>query len=286
MVAAITFFVYLYTTRQIMDNEGPVITMDSDSVEISVSDDGSAILDGVSALDDRDGDTSEFLLVEQLTNFLEKGRRQATIAAFDKAGNVTKEVREVVYTDYESPRFSLSAPFAFPVNSSNITKHIAAQDCLDGDISVFIKLSSEEGVTLTTEGFYEAVFTVANSAGDTARLPVTVEIYNSSERSRKPTILLNEYLVYVEKGDDFDPLDYLEEIYYGNRSYERGADGYLHYTGSSVYSHALPEILPYRDVEIENPVKTSVSGVYEVVYSYIWDESDPGTTRLIVVVTE
>ena len=286
IVASITFFVYLYTTRQIMDNDGPEISMDSDIIEISVTDDSSAILEGVTARDNRDGDTTEYLLVEQLTNFIEKGRRQATIAAFDEAGNVTKEVREVVYTDYESPKFALSEPLSFPTNSNSVVRFISAYDCLDGDISVFIKLSSEEGISLTTEGLYQAMFTVSNSAGDTATLPVTVEIYNSSERSRKPNIVLSDYLVYVEKDAAFNARSYIEEVYYGNRSYEKEADGLLHYSGSAYYSNTMPETISYSEFDIENPVDTSVPGVYEVVYSYSWEESDPGTTRLIVVVTE
>ena len=49
-------------------------------------------------------------MVEELSNFIEKGRRQATVAAFDSDNNVTKTVREVIYEDYVSPRFALAEP--------------------------------------------------------------------------------------------------------------------------------------------------------------------------------
>lgn len=286
MIAAIIFFVYLFNTRQILDSTGPEIRMDSETVEISVSDDISAILAGVTARDDRDGDMTEYLLVEQMTNFIEKGRRQVTIAAFDKAGNVTKAEREVVYTDYESPKFSLSAPLYFPVDSSSVTAKMSAYDCIDGDITVFIKLSSEEGISLADAGLYDAAFTVSNSAGDTAKLPVTVEIYNTAEWSRKPHILLSDYLVYVEKGEAFVPREYITEIYYGSHRYEREADGLLHYQGNLTAFSTVPKVLSFGEIDIENPVDTYKPGVYEVTYRYSWEDSAAGTTRLIVVVEE
>lgn len=262
IAAAGLFFTYLFNTRKILDNEGPVITMDSETIEISIHDGEDAILQGVSAKDDRDGDTTELLLVEQFTNFVEKGRRQAMIAAFDRAGNVTKAEREVIYTDYESPRFELTQPLTFPVNTSDVTKYLTVEDCLDGDITNSIRLSSEEGISLSKEGFYEAVFTISNSAGDTVQLPATVEIYNTTDRSRKPTILLTEWLVYVEQGAALDAVSYVKEAYYGTHS------------------------IPASEIEITGEADTSVPGVYELTYSCSYENSAVGTTRLIVVVTE
>lgn len=285
-VAAIALFVvYQINERSVLDNEGPVITMDSDTIEISVLDDDSMILSGVTAYDDRDGDTTEYLLVEKVANFMEAGRRQATIAAFDKAGNVTKTQRQVVYTDYEAPKFAVTAPFYFPVNVSSVERYITASDQLDGNITSRIRLSSEEGISLSKAGVYQVIFTVSNSAGDTVKLPVTVDIYDSSERSKTPSILLTDYLVYVEKGAEFEPEDYIRKIYYGSRAYARTGEGsVLHYEGEAPAN--LSETLSLRDVEIDNPVNTDVPGVYEVTYRYTWADSMPGTTRLIVVIEE
>lgn len=263
LASSVVFGLYLVNERQVLDNVGPEISMDSDTVTIRIADEESKILEGVTAMDNVDGDTTEYLLVEQLTNFLETGRRQATIAAFDKAGNVTKTVREVVYEDYVSPHFALEKPFYFPEGVSDIEKYITAEDCLDGDITSKIRISSEEGISVSRAGTYEAIFTVSNSAGDTVKLPVTVEIYNTSEYSRKPVILLEEYLVYIEKGQTFDAERYVEEIYFGNNN-----------------------SLPLEQLDIDNPVDSSVPGVYEVTYSYSWEESLAGTTRLLVVVEE
>lgn len=284
LAAAIVFGAHLIVARQMLDNQGPVITMESDTVEISVEDELNAILEGVTAVDQQDGDVSQYLVVERLENFLEKGRRQATVVAFDTAGNVTKNTRSVVYTDYESPRFAISEPFIFPEGTSDVTKYLSAQDCLDGDITSKIKLSSESGITTSRAGVYDAVFTASNSAGDTVKLPVTIEIYNSSDYSRLPKILLSEYLVYVEKDSVFDPKEYIKEIYYGNVSYVRNGNGELQFLGEA--PEGVDEILNMREVVIENPVKTSEAGVYEVNYSYSWENSLMGSTRLIVVVTE
>lgn len=285
-VAAIALFVvYQINERSVLDNDGPVITMDSDTIEISVWDDDDMILSGVTAYDDRDGDTTELLVVEKVTNFMESGRRQATIAAFDKAGNVTKKQRQVFYTDYEAPRFAVTAPFYFPVNVTSIERYITASDQLDGNITSRIRLSSEEGITLSKAGVYQVIFTVSNSAGDTVKLPVTVDIYETAERAKTPSILLDEYLIYIEKGAEFEPEDYIKKVSYSNRAYVRTEEsGALHYDGQAPAN--LSETLLLRDIEIDNPVNTEVPGVYEVTYSYSWQDSMPGTTRLIVVIEE
>lgn len=285
-VAAIALFVvYQINERSVLDNDGPVITMDSDTIEISVWDDNDMILSGVTAYDDRDGDTTELLVVEKVTNFMESGRRQATIAAFDKAGNVTKKQRQVLYTDYEAPRFAVTAPFYFPVNVTSIERYITASDQLDGNITSRIRLSSEEGITLSKAGVYQVIFTVSNSAGDTVKLPVTVDIYETAERAKTPSILLDEYLIYIEKGAEFEPEDYIKKVSYSNRAYVRTEEsGALHYDGQAPAN--LGETLLLRDIEIDNPVNTEVPGVYEVTYSYSWQDSMPGTTRLIVVIEE
>ena len=61
---------------------------------------------------------------------------------------------------------------------------------------------------------------MTNSVGDTTSLSVQVEIYEDSyeERSLRPSIELKEYLIYLKKGESFDPSAYLEYVNDGGTS--------------------------------------------------------------------
>ena len=121
------------------DNTVPVIEMDNDTITVSVEGGDEAILEGVTALDDKDGDITENLFIESRTTFLEKGRFNVTIAVADKDNHVAKVEREVVYSDYRSPQFSLSGPLKVQASREsrddlNISSGLSAKDVIDGNI--------------------------------------------------------------------------------------------------------------------------------------------------------
>lgn len=70
--SVVLFCISLWEKNKVSDSQGPVIHMDRDSIKISVRDDASAILNGVAASDSKDGDVSDTLVVESLSNFIEK----------------------------------------------------------------------------------------------------------------------------------------------------------------------------------------------------------------------
>ena len=145
---------------------------------------------------------------------MEKGRREASIAAFDSDNNVVRATRDVCYSDYISPRFSLEKPLSFPVGTrDSVLEHaVKVNDCLDGDLSnkVTVEMeSSDDWIDTSVEGSVRLVYSVINSAGDIAELPVTVTVYNSSSYSRIPKIRLKKYIVYLAVGDSFSPKEYV-----------------------------------------------------------------------------
>ena len=56
------------------DNSQPVITMESESLTVSVKDGDSALLEGVTAEDAGDGDLTDKIFIESRRNFIEKGK--------------------------------------------------------------------------------------------------------------------------------------------------------------------------------------------------------------------
>ena len=85
--------------RQIQreDRIPPVIQMNDKEIKVSINDGEEALLKGVIAKDAKDGDVSDSLLIDNISDFLEDGSRFVTIAAFDQNENVAKAVRKISY---------------------------------------------------------------------------------------------------------------------------------------------------------------------------------------------
>lgn len=258
-----------YRTRVLRDSDGPRITMEEEAIIVSVRDSEQSILRGIQAYDRKDGDVTSSLVLQEMSNFIEKGRRQVTVAAFDSDNNVAKATREIRYGDYVSPRFSLKEPLSFPIGTqeSRFADVVSVQDCLDGDLSGEVTVSLENAdlyADTSNESSFRMVYSVINSAGDVAELSVTVDLYSPSHYNRGTRLLLSQYLIYLERGAQFDPWAYV--------------------AGMEKYEEAIP--LDRRLVRISNPVDTSYPGVYEVQYTVMEEESENTTQIRLVVIVE
>lgn len=301
ILSAVFFGYFKLSYKKAVDTEGPSIHMEQDTIQIPVGAGEEEILAGVTANDKKDGDVSSSLMIEELTDFTERGKRLATIAAFDHDNNVTRETREIIYSDYEPPRFALSAPLYFPVNTDSIMSSISASDGLDGDLTQNIKVSSDEQIWLNQEGDYQVVYSVANSAKDQVQLPVTVTIYDPVEYQSLPVISLNQYLVYINRGETIDPWSFVEEVSYRGRTYKPDVSS----TGKDILAEEMSETDDENasedrysreeerryltDIEIDNKLDSNTPGTYEIVYKVTADAEygyESGTMRLIVVVEE
>lgn len=286
LIAAVSFGLYKSDQLARKDHKGPEISMDSEEISVSCSATPQELLAGVHAMDNRDGDVSSSLMVETMSNFIEKGRRTMTLAAFDSANNVTKATRTVVYTDYHSPQFALTEPLRFSVNTQNILGTLSASDMIDGDLTGNIKISSEYTVTEDEPGIYPMVFTVSNSAGDVSRLQVNIEIYDPADESRNPRFELSDYLVYTQPGQKLDPWEYVQTITVNGTEYKR--DGSVLRDPRPRENQELVSISK-GEVKIEDDVDYDTPGTYEIIYRYTNpDDTDEkeGHIRLIVVVSE
>ena len=253
----------------------PEISISTEDLQTSVSDPKSALLQGITARDDRDGDVTDSLLVENVTILDENGTIEVAFAAFDQSGNVSKGIRTARYIDYESPRFYLNQPLLFAHNSGfDLMAAISAEDPLDGNIQHRIRATSQDDATIGSLGDHRVEFQVTNSLGDTVRLTLPVTVYSANTYGLE--VKLNKYLVYLEKGAKFRAGQYLTEVKRGlnTTSFEDGTpDGY--------------------SVRISGDVNTNVPGIYPVDYTvtYIQPSAEgkqyiTGISRLIVIVEE
>lgn len=251
-------------------NNAPRLTCDSDTLYVSIHDDREALLTGVTATDDEDGDITDRVTVENISHFTEPGVSHITYAVQDSQNAVTKLTRTLCYTDYTSPRFSLKEPLVFAYGKTiNPVENIIATDCIDGDLTSRVRMSLlEEDSTISGVGKWKVRFRVTNSMGETVYLTTTVTVTDTStnEKYYTPEIRLSDYLVYVPVNSGFDPESYVSGITVSSNSTE---DNFL----------ALLSRL-----RINSDVDTSRPGVYTVEYTCTSSRHYIGTTNLIVVV--
>ena len=271
------FTVFRLTKAMATDRTIPIIEMDSDAITVSVAGGDEAILEGVTATDDKDGDITENLFIESRTTFLEKGRFNVTIAVADQDNHVTKATREVTYSDYKSPQFSLSGPLKFPTakeseDDINIAKGLSAKDVIDGNISNRIKISSAYSLYTNTVGDSHMEFIVTNSMGDTSKLPVTITIYSAAKENGLPQIFLSSYLINQPAGERIDLMSLIEQIDYHNSTYRRGEDG--NYYNGEIDSSGNAIMIPSSSIRVDTDIDWDTPGVYEVTFTFTDDKFD------------
>ncbi len=240
VVTAIALVGVKYYYGQVLDRVNPEILCDSDTIEVSVNDPEDALLAGITARDNRDGDLTDQVLVQGVGHLISNDTAKVSYVVFDSSSNMATCSRYVRYTDYRRPVFSLDNPLVLPLEPTDavewVLNQLKASCVLDGDISHNIRITSHN-INDSVEGTYEATFQVTNSMGDaqTIRLKVLVDNYAYA----RDLIRLTDYVVYLEKGSDFDPQDMIQSIRSGDM----------------------------KDVNIESSVNTKVAGAYDVCYS-------------------
>ena len=283
--AAVSFGMYRNEQINSKDNQAPKITMKKDSIKVSCDADQKKLLKGIKAKDSKDGDVTDSLIIESISNFTKNKTRTMTVVAFDSDNHATKATRKVKYKDYTSPEFSLTEPLRFPMNTQDIMGTLTCKDVLDGDLTGKIKMSSEYYVQADKAGEYPMMYQAANSAGDVQKLPVTVEIYDPAKESQRPQIELSQYLIYTSAGTVINPWDYVQQITMGGIKYIRDEDGVLRDPKPSQNQQRTS--ITSEEVQINNEADFNKAGVYEITYQMTDDsgkESVTGQVRLIVVV--
>lgn len=236
--------------------EPPVISCDSEILEVSVNDGDGILLEGVTAADPQDGDLTGQILVSGVSKLIDGDTAKVTYVVFDADDNMATLTRHIRYTDYRLPRFSLDEPLIYTANEEIILlDRLHAEDAIDGDITDLIRVS----YTLPTADpeVYTVDVQVTNSMGDTAFLTLPIIIRN--EIITRPVVELDTCLVYLEQGSTFRARRYLS-----------GAT----YDGLSVSSD---------NVSISGDVDTDVPGTYQVRYTCTY-AGRTGDTILTVVV--
>lgn len=257
-IASICFFSWANVRyRSGLNADMPTITSDTDLLKVSVKDGPEALLQGLTAQDETDGDLTSRIMVASISHFVEENTVNVKYVVFDTHNNAASFTRKVQYTDYESPRFTLSEPAAF-VRGRNfdLLSRVQVNDCIDGDISDRIRVVSNM-VNTYAAGVYPVLLEVTNSCGDMSQITLWVSVL---DRENSVSIALDEYIVYVEQGGSFDPYSHIRSVTDGNNV-----------------------SLPKANVQVKGSLDMNTPDTYRLEFVYS-DQKGSGQAAMTVVV--
>lgn len=264
------------------DYVAPVITAESDVLHVSVTASEKELLAGMTAADNLDGDVTESLVVVSQSRFVAQNTRRINYAAFDENNNVGTYTRDVVYTDYHSPRFVLKEPLRFVAGNSSYDyfRHLQAEDCLDGNLTSQVKITfGDTNMVSDSVSMQKVNLQVTNSAGDTVNLVLNAT-FEDYESYSKASPALTDYIVYTQKGKKLELRAYLDGIWTAGNHRKFSDLGFD----------------PETDISInDSRINYGVPGVYTVTYRLTKgfpdgnggvSRTDFGTATLFVVVED
>ncbi len=245
---------FFFITKSDID-VAPVIECDKDVLRIKCSDSDEKLLESVKAYDEQDGDLTDKIFIERLYYLVGDKKSKIKFVVIDSDNNVTKLSRDVIYTDYESPKINVSSDLIFvKEKEKKIITYFTAEDIFDGDITNRIRLISNN-YNANTPGNYNVLARVSNSHGDLREFKFKIYVL---EEEMPIQIKLKEHIKYIHIGQELD------------------------------YSEFIDEASPERQrIEIDSSkLDITKEGGYEVYYKIKDGEKTVGFNRLIVVVGE
>ncbi len=228
------------------DREGPVITID-ETQQISWHTDmeKAELLQGVTAVDEKDGDVTDTLIVESIKPQPAGDEAIVTYVAKDNSHNVTKATRKVGYSD----------------SAENTAGESEQQENVQTDPEA----ETQEGTQAE-----DAAAGQAAETGVAAQTPEAMEQQAQALRDEAiaalspnaPRFYLKQHYVTINVGEDFNKLSWVQEI-----SDDKDDRSRL-----------------YQDIRVEGDVNWSEPGTYELAY-YAVDSDGNRSNREVLTVT-
>lgn len=188
----------------------PVLNCSSDDIVISVSDTDEKLLSYVKAYDDKDGDISDRIIVENIAPYVSSGKADITYSVCDKSNNVAKLGITATYSDYKSPRFYLKKPLLleYKARTFNVTDYVGVIDPFDKQ-SADNNLIAITDCSTVTVGDYPLELRVTNEKFDSVSLLLSITV---SAKTNVEPIKLSKYLEYCKVGDTINYLTYVNRL--------------------------------------------------------------------------
>ena len=131
---------------------------------------------GATATDGVDGDLTSSIVISGSVNTSNAGTYLITYSVTDNAGNSASITRTVVVNDTAPPVISLAGNATISVGFGTTFSDpgATATDAVDGDLTSSIIATGS--VNTSTEGTYSIVYSVSDSAGNSASVTLSVEV--------------------------------------------------------------------------------------------------------------
>ena len=239
------------------DASAPVITSDTDVLEIPCDYTQDQLMAGLSASDAEDGDLTDQIVAGSFSRFVTPGVTSLTYVVFD-SGNQPASLTGRCISRITIPRFTLSEPLVFREQEGSYTQameRLGAQDQLDGDLDDWIT-QTDTDLNYSRAGRYTMSVEVNSSLGSSASADLPVHVV--SAESQQVHIGLTQGIVYIPQGGSIDPKDYIDEV----------TDG----SGNPVDASS---------VSADSGVDVNTPGCYEIHYTA---DGGAGETWLTVIV--
>lgn len=269
MITIITTIV-LESKEHDQKGSAPLINIIQDPLTVTCDFTREDLLQGIIAYDPEDGYITDSIIPGSFTSFTDKGVSEIEYYVYDSDNNCGRNKRSVVFSDYSSPKVSLSNPLVFyakDASNEDLINCLNGKDSLDGDLK-HIRVDNSN-IDYRKAGNYSVSVSLINSFGDIAAYDLPVHIIKRTYQGME--IRLTENLVYIKSGTEFDPAAYVKEV----------------------EQTQTEELVPQKDwgINIQSNVDTSKPGVYEV--RYMIEKKDDkvygnvsGITWLTVIVTD
>lgn len=302
VIALLLGTLYSIVSRAFADHTPPVITVEQDTIECSITTPWTAMMDGIRAVDNKDGDITDRVLVNDIKIASQPGSASnqfvISYVVFDSSNNMSSASRTLIYKDYVPIHFSVSNALRFHAFSEAnlyLKQYISAEDCIEGDISSQITLDmSNAFLEGTGAGTYQCTATVTNRLGETAQLVLNFDIVNpnTEEESQRPEIKLSAYIDYIHAGSEFDPQQYLATAAIDRTTYRLLSEAEMSRISNpshfeyGYYTTAEGYFMEKSAVTIRSDVDTSVPGVYSVWYSLKHPAKETEAVVELIIVVE
>lgn len=237
-------------------NEAPSIVFETAHLELSVNDDSSRLMEGVKAIDKEDGDLTSEVIIDSISAFDNKKYRTVRYVVFDKDNKATQAYRTISYADYQGPKILLTESLTQnTISVGKINRMFEAVSSVDGDISNNVEVNigklQDNQVVLKVHTY--------DSTGTECNLSLILEY----DRNTYPVaITLQDYILYVPVGENYDLTQNVKEVVQGNQVMD-----------------------DYNEmIQIEGEIDFNTPGVYEVYYGLSDETDNIARTKGIVVV--
>ena len=256
-IIAVLYLIFIAVDIIYESNDVPVIKAPNSTLIASVKDKDEVLLEGVVAEDKEDGDLTDEVFIENISEFNSQKERTITYIVIDKDNGIARTSRMLKYSDYKEPEIYIKKPLVVDNYGaySSPESYVGARSVVDGNLSDKVSLDA----LVENEDNTYASYYVTDSCGIRTDIKLNFTRLNNNPNIK---IKLTDYMVRVKKGTDINPRKYLK----------------------SVNENGIENKNDFSSIRVKDNYNKNKPGIYEFIYDIARSNGNFGLTKLVVVV--